>query len=284
MRSFAGTAGEPLQWHLQIPYAKHVVMSLEQCIITTRFELSLDQPDLRPKGPGALNDNQFAARARGHVTLNQAKNTVFGGRYTTHNAINKDVMRFAMASGCTAAVLSLAGILGPRPGKESDTRPDILICGLRGGAINGLIGDVVITHPIDSHGNAKGKSANTTGAAALAAEKVKDKTYVDLARKQGFDYVPMAVETCGLIAPRFIVFLRRLAAQAAGNVPTIRRNARDTPKAYAGRLFTQWIRKLSITRARSIADRLRGASAFARATVATHAAALHAASIITPPI
>jgi hypothetical protein len=101
---------------------------------------------------------------------------------------------------------------------------------------------------------------------------------------QAFDYGPMAMETRGLIAPRFITILRRLAAQAAGNVPTIRRNARDTPKAYAGRLFTQWIRKLSITRARSIADRLRGASASARATVATHAAALHAASIITSPI
>jgi hypothetical protein len=59
---------------------------------------------------------------------------------------------------------------------------------------------------------------------------IKDKTYVKLAQQQGFDYVPMAVETRGLIAPRFIVFLRRLAAQAAGNVPTIRRNARDTPK------------------------------------------------------
>ena len=94
------------------------------------------------------------------------------------------------------------------------------------------------------------------------------------------------IEECqnGLITPRFILFLRRLAAQAAGNVPTIRRNARDTPKAYAGRLYTQWIRKLSLTRARSIADRLRGASASARITTATHAAALNAAAIITAPV
>ena len=258
-------------------------MSQPQCIAITRFELSLEQPDMRPQNHTS-DDALFAATAKGHVTLNQAANTIYGGRYTTHNAICRDVQKFAEKAGCTAAVLSLGGLLGPRPGRPSDTVADILINGLRGGAANGLIGDVVVTHPIDSKGVAKGNAAYTDGAAATVAEKGKDKIYLALTRRQGFDYVPMAVETCGRIAPRFIIFLRRLASQAANNVPTIRRNARDTPNAYTGRLYTQFIRKISITRATSIANRLRGASSSARAAIAAHAATQHAASIITRPV
>ena len=107
--------------------------------------------------------------------------------------------------------------------------PDILIRGLRGGAIDGLIGgDVTITQPIIDllHGVVKVHAATITGAAALVAENEKEKTYITLSRRQGYDCVAMVMETCGLMTPRFILFLRRLAAQAAGNVPTIRQAQR----------------------------------------------------------
>jgi len=56
------------------------------------------------------------------------------------------------------------------------------------------------------------------------------------------------------------------------NVDTQRLNERDTSKAYAGRLYTRWLRQISMTRARTVADRLRGASVASTQVIADAAA------------
>jgi hypothetical protein len=94
----------------------------------------------------------------------------------------------------------------------------------------------------------------------------------------------MAVDTYGYMGGDFISFLCRLAAHAAKNVDTLRLNERDTSKAYAGRLYTRWLRQISMTRARTVADRLRGASVASTQVIADAAAVQHAASIITAPV
>jgi hypothetical protein len=94
----------------------------------------------------------------------------------------------------------------------------------------------------------------------------------------------MVLETYGYMGPDFIAFLRRLAAAAADNVDTLRMNERDMAKAYAGRLYTRWLRQISMTRARSVANRLRGASVQSSRAIADAAAVQHAASIITAPV
>jgi hypothetical protein len=76
------------------------------------------------------------------------------------------------------------------------------------------------------------------------------------------------LETSGGLTQPAIDLLKRLATQYANNIDSMRLSARDTPHALAGRrYYCQWLQALSIAGARTIADRLRDASAQAIASV-----------------
>jgi hypothetical protein len=269
-------AGEgALSWHLVPGYAKHVQVPRAQYLAILRFELTIPQIPLR-------HCEWFVAV--GHAVLNQARNTPLGGRYTTHNGIVRDVVKFAKAAGCAASP-SAAGILGPLPGTTSDVIADGVITGLDGDSA-GLLFDVSLIHNASGIGITKHRAHVTPGACAGVREAEKNVRYTQggFTARQGYLFVAMALETHGYMGADFISFLRRLAAHAASNVDTLRLNVRDTSKAYAGRLYTRWLRQISMTRARTVADRLRGASVASTQVIADAAAVQHAASIITAPI
>ena len=220
----------------------------------------------------------------GHTVLNQARNTPLGGRYTTHNGIVRDVINFAKTAGCSVSG-SCAGILGPLPGTQSDVIADGVITGMDGDTA-GLLFDVSLIHNVSGVGIVKHRAHVTPGACAGVREQEKNHRYTQggFTARQGYLFVAKAVETYGYMGPDFISFLRRLAAHAANNVDTLRLNERDTSKAYAGRLYTRWLRQISMTRARTVADRLRGASVASTQVIADAAAVQHAASIMTVPV
>jgi hypothetical protein len=70
----------------------------------------------------------------------------------------------------------------------------------------------------------------------------------------------------GLTQPA-IDLLKRLATHYTKIIDPMRLSPRDTPNALEGRRYSQWLQAISIAGARTIADRLRGASAQAIARV-----------------
>jgi hypothetical protein len=273
MHSQAGEGA--LSWHLVPGYAAHVVMARPQYLAILRFELSLPQIGLRGR--------EYNVEI-GHAVLNQASNTPLGGRYRTHNAVVGNVITFAIAAGYAAST-ACGALVGPRPGTTSDVIADCVITGMDNDKA-GLLGDVSLIHPVSAAGIVKHRAHITPGACAAVREREKNQRYTQggFCARQGYEFVAMVLETYGYMAPDFIAFLRRLAAAAAGNVDTLRMNERDTSKAYAGRLYTRWLRQISMTRARSVANRLRGASVQTSRAIADAAAVQHAASIITAPV
>ena len=279
MRSQTGVGA--LSYHLMKPDFNHP-LSKEQSIAAVLFELRLAQPGLLQRSAtGAATAIGRNAIAVGDATLNQKQNTIYGGRGTTHNNVNNGVLGFGREAGGNTSN-ACGALIGPIPGATSDTVADGVITGLRGGAPNGILIDVVIKHVIGGGGVVKDQAHRITGDGAARCEIVKNLRYLPTTDVQNYDFYPLAMETGGNLGQAFHSLLRLLAGHAANNVETIRLNGRDTPKAYAGRLYTRWLGQLSMIRVRTIANRLRGASAEARAETAAIAAMLNAADIITP--
>ena len=161
--------------------------------------------------------------------------------------------------------------LGAVEGSISDTVGDLLIIGLDR-SNNSLMIDVSITHPVTGAGRAKKQAARVTGHAADQVLMTKAYRYKNLCTQRAMGSCWFVAETTGGLSQPAIDLLKRLAKHHAENIAIMRLSARDTPNALAGHRYRQWLQTISITRARTIADRLRGAAveAHANATVPRH--------------
>jgi len=107
----------------------------------------------------------------------------------------------------------------------------------------------------------------------------KTNRYKNLCRENAMESCWFVAETTGGLSQPAIDLLKRLAKYHAEHIDIHRLSARDTPNALAGRRYRQWLQAISITRAKTNADRLRGAAAeaTANATVPRH----HAAALLS---
>ena len=107
---------------------------------------------------------------------------------------------------------------------------------------------------------------SVAGVAAAAREGKKETKYGVASTRAGYSFSPMVMETTGFIAPGFIALIKKAATHAAGTVDTMRsehlpgQGALESPGGYAGRLYSRWLRTLSLARVRSVARRLVSAS------------------------
>jgi hypothetical protein len=264
-----------MSWHGANPWSKNRALSPDQVRTIVRLELNMAQPGLDIGHVGCRLNGMAAedhAKVVGHLALNTAS-TGLGGYYTSHDAYVAVLRQIGIQSG-TVCTTSLSGVLGSLPGSNVDTRADLLMIGLDHSR-NGMLIDVSITHPVTGKGKAKLQAAHVTGHASAEVLKTKVKRYRDLAKDAGFDLCFFVLETTGGLSQPAIDLLKRLAKHCADHTDIMRLSARDTRIAFAGRLHSQWLQALSIARARTIADRIRGASiqAIARVRVPAHNAA-----------
>ena len=171
----------------------------------------------------------------------------------------------SVACGCVATT-SCRGLLGALDGEDRDTVGDLLILGLDNSR-NGMLVDVSLTHPISGKGKTKKQAAQITGHAGQQVLATKANRYKDLPEKSGFEFTAFVMKTSGGRTQPVIDLLKRLARHYADNIDPMRLSARDTPHALACRRYIQWLQAHSIARARTIADRLRGASAHTAAHI-----------------
>jgi hypothetical protein len=267
-----------------IPFAEYAVLAPSSVRTAIRFELNLQHHDLeRAAAEGATCHccaKRYTKDAVHHV-ITVPKGNSGGNRYMSHNKLLHQVAVICEEAGCTTSK-HCAGLLGPDPARgprhRGDKVMDISIVGLRND-VTRVLGDVRITHPIGGSGAVAGMpqptcAADVKGAAAGNAEVEKKAWYGGMAEKRSMDFVPMCVETYGRFGPDFLAFIKEVADKGTSKVATLNhvRIAGDAPESkasYSRRLYHRHLRLLSLTRVRTIAERINGAAITdARATAA----------------
>ena len=282
MQSLSGEGATA--WHQVIPFAEYAVLAPSSVRTAIRFELNLQHHDLeRAAAEGATCHccaKRYTKDAVHHV-ITVPKGNSGGNRYMSHNKLLHQVAVICEEAGCTTSK-HCAGLLGPDPARgprhRGDKVMDISIVGLRND-VTRVLGDVRITHPIGGSGAVAGMpqptcAADVKGAAAGNAEVEKKAWYGGMAEKRSMVFVPMCVETYGRFGPDFLAFIKEVADKGTSKVATLNhvRIAGDAPESkasYSRRLYHRHLRLLSLTRVRTIAERINGAAITdARATAA----------------
>ena len=264
-----------MDWHTAAGYHKGLILSNDQARRTVLNECGMKQPGLASGYENrSLNDMTSAevAKVVGHHALNQAS-TGLGGFLSSHNGL-VSCLETIVDSCNLRSLKQLSGRLGSNPGSSVDTQGDLLIIGVDP-SNNGIMVDVSITNCVTGQGRAKGQAAQVTGHAADQVLTKKTNRYKNLCRDNAMESCWFVAETTGGLSQPAIDLLKRLAK----HIDIHRLSARDTPNALAGRRYRQWLQAISITRAKTNADRLRGAAAeaTANATVPRH----HAAALLS---
>ena len=201
-----------------------------------------------------------------HHVLCSPRNNSHGGRYDTHDALAREVLRLCKSVGLRGT-LRCAGLLGDDParGRFHDHRADLLVRGLRPD-VAGVLGDVAVVHPVSGAGRPRPAGAATAeGATVAAKEREKITNYGDLPAQHSYGFEPLCVETFGRFGERFLAFLTEVSryavrhSDAMDNLVQGGQGEDESVEAYAGRLRDRWLCVLSLVRVRSLALRLRGA-------------------------
>jgi hypothetical protein len=267
-----------LAWHMQIPFAPFAVMATNLVLAIVRFELNLQQPSLtRAISRGTLCyccSKPYQEHTADHHVLTVAMGNTGGNRVSSHNELVRQAQSMCNQAGLTGGTTThCAGLMGTDPARgtrhDKDHVGDLAISGLRTGC-EFLIADITIVHPVGGSGAAAGKpkpacAADTEGAAVGDAEVRKAAHYGDLAARHGHQIVTLGMETYGRFGLEFLAFIHELAEHATSRVDSldhvnITGEAAETRASFARRLRLRWMRQISLTRARTIAARLCGAS------------------------
>ena len=99
------------------------------------------------------------------------------------------------------------------------------------------------------------------------------KHYGNLGDKHGVAIIALACETYGRMGQQFLDFIAEAAERATSRVDSLEHacligEVSKTRASYARRLRQRWLRLISLTRVRTIAERLCGALASAAKTTA----------------
>ncbi len=155
---------------------------------------------------------------------------------------------------------------------RSDHIADLAITGMRTN-VTAVLADVTMVHPVGGSGAAAGCvkptcARNAEGACVGEKEMEKMKHYGNLGQRHGVAIIALACETYGRMGQQFLDFIAEAAEHATSKVDSLDHDsesdeAAKTRASYARQLRLRWLRLISLTRVRTIAERLCGASASA---------------------
>jgi hypothetical protein len=277
--SVSGPGGT--DWHAQCPYAPYLAIPRALLSTLIRLELYLPHPQMMQDGEVVNNKCSscpaHVTEAHGHHAVCCKHNNEYGSRTAWHNEIRDQVIAIAKDAGLTTTA-KCSGLQGPdeRAAREddrtSDRVADLNIKGLKGErerhCYMGVLGDISTSHPI--RGTAPytptARAATEVGASAKDREEKKMAKYADMAARRDFGFEPMCVETYGRMGNSFLDVLWEIAEhEVTRNIAHLyygmNADAAELRerilKTKITRKHRQYIRRISVVRARGLAHRVK---------------------------